>query len=299
MAINSMFFDAELVSGELDRVYSSSDFCKYLNQLVGNGVFPVPSTQLQVRASSGMQLIVAAGEGWVNGHKIINTADLPITVDAADPLLARIDRVIFYSDESSREMGIEILKGTPSLNPVAPALTRNDTRWEMCLAELSIAKQVTTITQAMITDTRADSNVCGWVAGLIEQIDTSTLFVQWQTAYQDYYDAVKQQLDDFMATLTQELRVNTYVRQYSQLQQVACGVMEDIVVEPTQGYTYESTDIIDVFINGLKALDLDDYVLEIVSGVAHVKVQFDGTAADPLNDVVIIVTKSIIGISGV
>ena len=90
MAINSMFFDAELVSGEFDKLYSSSDFCKYLNQLVGNGVFPVPSTQLQVRASSGMQLIVAAGEGWVNGHKIINTADLPITVDAADPLLARI-----------------------------------------------------------------------------------------------------------------------------------------------------------------------------------------------------------------
>ena len=38
-----------------------------------------------------------------------------------DALLARIDRIIFYCDYTERQMGIEILKGTASVTPVAPA----------------------------------------------------------------------------------------------------------------------------------------------------------------------------------
>lgn len=296
MAITGMFFDAEKVNDEYDRLYSSGDFSKYLNQIVGNGVFPVPSTQLQVRASSGLTVLVAAGEGWIDGHKLINSADMELTLDAADALLARIDRIIFYCDYTERQMGIEILKGTAAVTPVAPALTRTDSRWEMCLAEISIPKQTTTITQALITDTRADSNVCGWVAGLIEQIDTSTLFLQWQTAYSDYYAMIKQQLDDFMATLTTDLRVNTYVRQFVKTESVTPGSPACIAIDPT-GYTYESTDIINVFLNGLKAVEDTDYTFSVTSNVPYVTVAFDGSASDPANDVVIVVTKSIIGIA--
>lgn len=296
MAITGMFFDAEKVNDEYDRLYSSGDFSKYLNQIVGNGVFPVPSTQLQVRASSGLTVLVASGEGWIDGHKLINSADMELTLDAADALLARIDRIIFYCDYTERQMGIEILKGTAAVTPVAPALTRTDSRWEMCLAEISIPKQTTTITQALITDTRADSNVCGWVAGLIEQIDTSTLFLQWQTAYSDYYAMIKQQLDDFMATLTTDLRVNTYVRQFVKTESVTPGSPAYIAIDPT-GYTYESTDIINVFLNGLKAVENTDYTFSVTSNVPYVTVAFDGSASDPANDVVIVVTKSIIGIA--
>lgn len=296
MAITGMFFDAEKVNDEYDRLYSSGDFSKYLNQIVGNGVFPVPSTQLQVRASSGLTVLVAAGEGWIDGHKLINSADMELTLDAADALLARIDRIIFYCDYTERQMGIEILKGTAAVTPAAPALTRTDSRWEMCLAEISIPKQTTTITQALITDTRADSNVCGWVAGLIEQIDTSTLFLQWQTAYSDYYAMIKQQLDDFMATLTTDLRVNTYVRQFVKTESVTPGSPAYIAIDPT-GYTYESTDIINVFLNGLKAVEDTDYTFSVSSNVPYIAVAFDGSASDPANDVVIVVTKSIIGIA--
>jgi hypothetical protein len=37
-----MFFDAQLVDDEYDRIYTSSDFASYLDQIVGNGIFPNP-----------------------------------------------------------------------------------------------------------------------------------------------------------------------------------------------------------------------------------------------------------------
>lgn len=294
MSIDGMFFDAVESGGVYDREYSSADFSKYLEKIVGNGVFPNPSTQLQVRVGTGMGIIVGAGHGWIDGHKLINTADYPMTVDAADPLLNRIDRVIFYADYTSREMGIEIKKGTSAANPTAPAIVRNYSRYEMSLALIRINKQTTAITQAMITDTRADSSVCGWVTGLIQQLDTSTLFTQWQTAYSDYYALIQQELDDFMASLTQELRVNTYVVEFKKIQNLTSGSSAVIAFDPT-GYSYEATDIIDVYINGLKAREASDYTITVSGTSLSVNVNVGGSSTIT-NVVEIRVLKSVIGI---
>lgn len=293
MAINGYFFNAVQSGGVYDRVYNAEDVTSYLNKIVGNGVFPNPSSQLQVRAGTGMQVIVNAGEGWINGHKMINTADMQISVDSPDALLNRIDRVIFYADASTRSMGITIKKGTNATNPTAPALVRNTTRYEMSLATVRVNKQITGIAQSMITDTRADSNVCGWVAGLIQQVDTSQLFVQWQTAYSDYYDMIKQQLDDFMATLTQELRVNTYVREFYKKTEVAGGRVP-VLLDMTD-YTYADDDILFVYINGLLGLSAWDYYLDKTS-YSKPAIVFDFPTGTANQDVEIFAIKSIIGI---
>lgn len=204
--IQSYFFNALQSGGTYDRIYNAEDVTSYLNLLVGNGVFPNPSTQLQVRASTGMNVIVGAGSGWINGHKMINTIDLPLTVDASDVLLNRIDRVIFYVDLTSRTMGIEILKGTPATTPTAPALTRTDTRYEMCLAQIAVDKQVTAITASMITDTRMISDLCGYVQGLIQQMDTTTMFEQWQDGFDTWFQTVKETLST--ATLLRKFEGN-------------------------------------------------------------------------------------------
>ena len=295
MAIEGMFFDAIESGGTYDREYSSGDFSRYLELIVGNGVFPNPSTQLQVRADSGMNIIVGQGQGWIDGHKLLNTADLPMTLDSADALLNRIDRVIFYCDYTTREMGIAVLKGTPAASAQAPALTRTYSRYEMSLALITINKQTTAITNAMITDTRADSTVCGWATGIIQQVDTSTLFQQWQTAYADYYAAVKQQLDDFMAALTEELRVNTYLVEFKKVVSLTSGSGAQITLDMTD-YTYENTDIIDVYINGLKAIEDTNYSVSVTGGVATVNVNVGGSSTIT-NVVEVRVFKSVIGIT--
>jgi len=240
MAINSYFFNAIESGGVYDRLYNAEDFTSYLDLLVGSGVFPTPSSQLQVRAGSGMQVIVGAGSGWINGHKMVNTADLTLSVTAADVLLNRIDDVIFYVDLDTRTMGIEILTGTAAASAVAPTLTRNNNRYEMCMAQISVAKQTTAITNAMITDTRGNSSLCGYVQGLIQQLDTTTLFQQWQAAFDAWFTAAKEEfqqgkvfkkLEGIYTTQSEDessFNVLTYVPHYS--------------------FVY---DILEVYINGI------------------------------------------------
>lgn len=249
MAIQSYFFNAVESGGVYDRVYNADDFCDYLDLLVGNGVFPNPSTNLQVMtANNGMNILVKAGSGWINGHKMVNTSDLTISIDAADVLLNRIDRVIFYVDNTIRDMGIEVLKGTLAQNPVAPELTRTAERFEMSLATIAVNKQITSITQSLITDTRGISSVCGFVQGLIQQIDTTTLFAQFQSAFESWFADVKEQ---FVADATVVHKLN-YVYTTTQEQESIFDVTNYI---PNYAYT---TDILEIRINGL-CLTTDEY----------------------------------------
>ena len=240
MAINSYFFNAVESGGVYDRVYNAEDVTSYLDLLVGNGVFPNPSTQLQVRASSGMQVTVGAGSGWINGHKMVNTADMNLTLDASDVVLNRIDLVIFYVDFTTRTMGIAVKKGTLAASPSAPTLTRTSSRYEMCLAQISVPKQATEITTAMITDTRGNSSLCGFVQGLIQQVDTSTLFEQFQAAFTTWFEAVQ---DQFVAGKVFKKLEGIYTT--TQPNEASFNVLSYV---PSYSFAY---DILEVFVNGI------------------------------------------------
>ena len=240
MAINGYFFNAVLSEGVYDRIYNAEDMTSYLSQLVGNGVFPNPSTQLQVRAGTGMNVIVGAGSGWINGHKMVNTADLTVAITAADVVLNRIDAVIFYVDLTTRSMGITVKTGTIAASPVAPTMTRNNTRYEMCLAQISVPKQITAITAAQITDTRANSSLCGIVQGLIQQIDTTTLWEQQQAQFQEWMESVQTQFDQFKAFKKLEGIVTTTVANQNTFN------VKSLI--PQYSFAY---DILEVYINGI------------------------------------------------
>ena len=250
MAIESYFFNAVESDGVYDRVYNSEDFCNYLNLLVGNGVFPNPSTNLQVRsANDGMGIVVGAGSGWINGHKMINTADLNLTLDASDVLLNRIDAVVFYVDYSARTMGITVKKGTAAATPSAPTLVRSSDRYEMCLARITVNKQVSAVTDAMITDTRGNSNLCGYVQGLIQQLDSTTLFQQWQAAFDEWFTDAKEQ---FQAG--KQFKKLEGIHVTTQPNESSFNVLTYV---PHYSFTY---DILEVYINGIH-LTGNDYTL--------------------------------------
>lgn len=178
----SSFFNAQLTGETYDRVYSSEDFARYFASFIGNGVFPNPSTNLQVKASNNMTVILKTGKAWINGYSYENTSDLILNVDVADGVLGRIDRVVLRLDFTNREIKCYVKKGVFSSSPVAPDLTRNSDVYELGIAELKIKNGVTTITQADITDLRQNSSYCGIVHGVVDQVDTTTLFNQYQVA---------------------------------------------------------------------------------------------------------------------
>jgi len=247
MAIQSYFFNAVKDGDTYDRIYNAEDVTSYLDLLVSNGVFPNPSTNLQVRASTGMNVIVGAGSGWINGHKMINTADMSVSIAASDVQLNRIDAVIFYVDLSTRSMGIEVKTGTPAATPAAPALVRTNQRYELCLAQISVNKQITAIKASMITDTRSNTSLCGWVTGLIREIDSTTLFDQWQDDFDTWFEDVKDTLST--ATLLRKFEGNYTT--------VTANESEFNVQTYVPQYAY-ALDILEVRINGL-TLNSNEY----------------------------------------
>lgn len=248
MAVTYGFFDS--ING--DRLYNADQISNYFLKLISNGVFATPSSAMQVLAGSGMGVNVSAGWGFINCKWINNDALYSLTVDEPDVVLNRIDRVVLHLDPtiSARSISIEIKKGTPAGTPTPPDLTRNAGGvWELSLAQIAVNAGATAISQADITDERADASVCGWVTGLIDQIDTTNLFAQFTAAFYDWFDEIKT-----------EVKTTTIVMSYHS-RYVTSGDDETTIPINIPEYN-ETLDILYVFINGLKLVPNVDYTLD-------------------------------------
>ncbi len=170
-----------------DRKYKADDFAQYFATFIGNGIFVKPSDCLQVMAvTNAMKVIIRPGKAWVNGYYLINDADHTLNIEPSDTGLNRIDRIVIRLDFLQRKMSVEIKKGALSASPVAPTLKRDADAYELALADIYIAKGALTITQATITDTRLNNNLCGYMHNPIYQVDTTSIFNQYQSWFNNY-----------------------------------------------------------------------------------------------------------------
>ena len=191
MAERSSFFNS--VSG--DRKYSAEDWAAYFASFVSNGVYASPSNSLQVVIASGMGITIKAGSGFINGYYYRNTTDLGKTLSVADGVYNRIDRVVLRWSLLNRCMTVEVLEGSAATEPTAKALTRDAEVYEIALADVYIGKGVTSIVQSNISDRRYDSSLCGIVTGIIDQLDFSSLCVQFDAFFAEYKVRIANEYD--------------------------------------------------------------------------------------------------------
>ena len=189
------FFNAELVEEEYDRVYLAEDYARYFASFIGNGVFPNPSTGLQVTAdSASLNVILKPGKAWINGYFYENTDDLTLKVDVADGMLNRIDKVVLRLDFINREIKAYIKKGDFASSPVAPVIQRDTDIYEIALADIKINKGATSISQSSITDLRHNTELCGIVHGVVDQLDTTELFKGFEDGFNKWFENIKDKL---------------------------------------------------------------------------------------------------------
>jgi len=170
-----------------DRRYKAEDFAQYFATFIANGIFVKPSDCLQIRANGdSMSVIIRPGKAWVNGYYLINDEDYNLALTAGDATLNRIDRIVIRLDFILRKMSVEVKKGALSASPIAPTLKRDADAYELALADVYIAKGALTISQAAITDTRLNNSLCGLMHGVVDQVDTTTIFNQYQSWFEDY-----------------------------------------------------------------------------------------------------------------
>ena len=150
-----------------------------------SGVFGAKENLATTVVANSMSVEVSDGIGWLsnesgdgivfwNDSEKTSGSKLRLTHDVADSALNRIDRIV-VSWQTTNYVAlpeVEILKGTPASNPVAPALTNNSTLRQISLAAIKIPAGTTAITAAMITDERLNKSVCGIVTESVV-VDTS------------------------------------------------------------------------------------------------------------------------------
>ena len=193
---------------EEDRMYSADDMNRPYTKLISNGIFATPqgeaSDYLQVfTAENGMNIIVSSGYALIGDKWFENPSDLIITISQNSEILTRIDSIIAQVDktQAGREGSIVYRQGTASSNPVHPEINTDEDIFEFRLADIIISPSCVEITQDLITDCRGSAE-CPWITSLIKQVDTSTLYAQWQSAYQQYYNDQIREHDAFFEKST-------------------------------------------------------------------------------------------------
>lgn len=185
-----------------DRTYKAEDWAEYFASFIGNGVFPVPSTGLQVVANDGMKLNVKTGKAWINGYFYFNTGDLAVELDTADGQLNRIDRVVVRWDLTNRVMSVKVKSSSFSASPAAPALQRDADIYELALADIYVGAGATAITQSKITDQRYNTALCGIVVGVVEQIDPSAITAQFNNFFELYRALIAEEYNAYVASVS-------------------------------------------------------------------------------------------------
>lgn len=271
--VNCGFFD----SVDRDRLYSADQMNRPYKRIISNGVFATPagtpSTDLQVvSAANGMNIKCKKGEGIFADKWFENPADIVITVPANNNITPRRDSVIVQIDKrtSGRVGRIVYREGTASSNPQPPAINTVTNVIEYRIANIYVAAGANYIGNDAIVDLRGSSE-CAWVTHLVKQVDTSVLFNQWQAAYENYYNestgdfeeykAIQRQAwEDFLEQLTSELTVTTnIIMSDSDYTTIADGETVIPIDIPTYN---KSTDILQVYINRLRATPEIDYTID-------------------------------------
>ena len=188
------YFPFRSISG--DRKYSAEDWAAYFAQFIGNGVFYSSADKLKVEEYNGMKVKVQKGAGFIGGRMYLLEEDLTIKLDTADGVVDRVDRIVLRCDYNNRLMTVTVKKGGYGANPTAPELTRDTGVYELALADVYVAAGAVTITAANITDQRFNTSLCGIVTGLIEQADTEEIFSQFQAAFTEWFEYVKEVLSE-------------------------------------------------------------------------------------------------------
>ena len=158
--------------------FDAADVAAYLAGLT-SGVFS-GAEDFPVTAAGGLTVTVGAGRGWVHpsrftGYSITKREADTLTLPLADPSLPRIDRIVMRYDAGARAASLQVLQGTASSTPTAPAISRTELIYDLCLAEITRPAGSTAVTTGQITDTRLDEALCGIVRDGVTGIPTDEL----------------------------------------------------------------------------------------------------------------------------
>lgn len=265
MALTYGFFNS--VDG--DRKYNADSFNSFFEGLISsNGIFENVGGRLEVMASgNGLNVTIGTGKALVKNCWVKNDSATTLTCNAAHNLLARYDTIYLERSEINRNIEIKYAVGTPASNPTKAKPIRNSTVYQLILAYIYIPANLTKITSANIEDCRYNTNLCGVISGLVKQVDTTTLYKQYEAAFKELKTELeawqveqKAEYEKWLNALTEKLNVNTYIEK--SVENVITSSDTSYIDIPTS-LNYKNGDVLQIFINGVLFVEGIDYEIRI------------------------------------
>ena len=123
-----------------------------------------------------------------------------LTVSPAHSQYPRIDAIVIERNDTDRDITVKYVQGQISgATPSAPTMQRDTLVYQICLAQIYVNAGVTSITQANITDTRPDADLCGWVMSTVDELDITQIMEQNRVQFEEWFEHAKGQLDTDVA----------------------------------------------------------------------------------------------------
>lgn len=236
----SGFFNALKVNGEYDRKYNANDYTDNLAVVIGNGVLRGVADDLRVTAS-GRAVTVGTGRAWINGHYYYNDTALPFAAVTAPAGGTRWDRVMLRlnSEVGTRNIALRYVQGEAGNAPQKPAPVRSGDVYELVLADVFVGTNATIV---QVTDTRGDADLCGWVYST--------------RGNEAFFQTLDNSFGEWFAEKKDTLASVTLFKRYEWRTVLETAGTTAVFNIPQYD---EENCILDVFVNGFRVIDGDDY----------------------------------------
>ena len=162
-----------------DRAVDSEYLQDFWKTFFTTGVVQIPTTALQVVAAGAMAVRINAGICLMDGTLGRAEHDAFVNLDSSDTLQDLQYRICLRRDLSLtvRQIVVAVREGRPA--PI-----RAGDYFEIVLADVTVPRLATVLTQANITDRRNDAALCGHIRAPINNPDL-TAFVRQVDAFMD------------------------------------------------------------------------------------------------------------------
>jgi len=140
--------------------YTDVAFSEVFSSVHLDGVDAGSLDALKAYASTpnAMTVEIPTGIAWIQGRWYKNDAVVTMTIEAADASYTRYDRIVLRTTVTGSPGNIQlaVLKGTAAASPVPPDLTTTAATWEIPICKVTVTAALAAVTDALITDERAN-----------------------------------------------------------------------------------------------------------------------------------------------
>lgn len=255
MAERYSFFNSK----DHDRKYNARHWADYFAPLFKSGVF---NGDLQVTANDDMTITINKGYAWIDGYAYHLTEPITVDLETASGNMNRVDNIKIRLDLTNRWIKHAEDTGnyySGAAIPKDPEVTA--TIHDLIIARVNVAAGTTAITQDMITDTRMDDTLCGWVCGAVDQIDFSQIYAQFNKYFEKQKTKIAFDVEDFEEEIDQkQTAAGEYLQVYKDSvddDKTAADASLENFKQYLQNYTSQQQSEFEAWVETIKGI-LDD-----------------------------------------